>query len=194
MDKSGKGCTVYDIVINPSFLDKTEADPVFMQFFLSIVFDGLEQKYSVVLDRVCTRLKRKKALGQPADQMVRTSKKPLIMEMKSEEKANINNTLIQEVPNEDQKNRAPSPEYVIYREPAKGKPEFMVLEVKLPGVRSSKHFTLDAGEDRVVLETTGPATFYLDIDLAYYVINSDIGAQFNRKTKVLTVTLPVQKT
>jgi hypothetical protein len=30
--------------------------------------------------------------------------------------------------------RAPSPEYVIYREPAKGKPEFMVLEVKLPGV------------------------------------------------------------
>jgi hypothetical protein len=82
-----------------------QADPVFMQFFLSIVFDGLEQKYSVVLDRVCTRLKRKKALGQPADQMVRTSKKPLIMEMKSEEKANINNTLIQEVPNEDQKNR-----------------------------------------------------------------------------------------
>jgi hypothetical protein len=28
-----------------------QADPVFMQFFLSIVFDGLEQKYSVVLDR-----------------------------------------------------------------------------------------------------------------------------------------------
>ena len=44
--------------------------------------------------------------------------------------------------------------------------------------------TLDVGEDRIVLETTGRATFYLDIDLAYYVSNSDVGAQFNRKTKV----------
>ena len=47
-------------------------------------------------------------------------------------------------------------------------------------------------EDRVVLDTLEPSQFHLDIDLAYYVKNGKVGAQFNRKTKKLVVTMPTQ--
>ncbi len=46
------------------------------------------------------------------------------------------------------------------------------------------------GEDRLVLNTR-PKLFYLDIDLPYLVDSEDTGAQFNRQSKVLTVTLTV---
>ncbi|XP_062518710.1 PIH1 domain-containing protein 1-like [Corticium candelabrum] len=186
IDKSGKGCTVYDIIVHPLFYEKTETDPIFMSFFVTIMFDGLEQKYSLALDRKFTRLKRKKAMGCLTEQFVRTSRKPLIMEMKNEEETCVEESVAREPETyaNEEHNSDPQPDFVIYREPGTGKPDFIVLEVKLPGVHSSKYVTLDIGEDCVVLKTTGRAKFYLDVDLTYYVIISDARAQFNRKTKV----------
>ena len=46
------------------------------------------------------------------------------------------------------------------------------------------------GEDRVVLKTR-PNLFLLDVDLPYLVDNGETGAQFNKLSQVLTVTLPV---
>lgn len=47
----GSQCTCYDICINPSFYDKILQKPTFMGFLMSIVIEGLEEKYSVSLDR-----------------------------------------------------------------------------------------------------------------------------------------------
>ena len=47
------------------------------------------------------------------------------------------------------------------------------------------------GEDRLVLKTSRPNLFFLDIDLPYLVNNEETGAQFNRQNGMLTITLPV---
>ena len=47
----GKGCTVYDVVINQTFFERTQRSQVMLGFFLSVVLEGLEQKYDTTLDR-----------------------------------------------------------------------------------------------------------------------------------------------
>ena len=64
--EGGKSCTAYDVVVNPKFLKKTEVnidttkhlteqilqeDDVFHSFFMTVILDGLEQKYELTLDR-----------------------------------------------------------------------------------------------------------------------------------------------
>lgn len=46
---------------------------------------------------------------------------------------------------EEVSNCAPVPDYSLLKEPEEGRPEYYVLEVKLPGVRSAKTLTLDVG-------------------------------------------------
>ena len=56
--------------------------------------------------------------------------------------------------------------------------------------KSSKNVSLEVGEDRVLLKTR-PNLFYLDIDLPFLLNNEETGSQFNRQSKVLTITIPV---
>ena len=51
MDKSGGGCTVYDIVVNTKFLEKMQTSEVFKAFFLSVSMEGIEDKYKTTIDR-----------------------------------------------------------------------------------------------------------------------------------------------
>ena len=55
---------------------------------------------------------------------------------------------------------------------------------------SSQALTLDISEDRVVL-TAKPNLYHLDIDLPYTVESTEAGAQFNKDSRILFVTLPV---
>ena len=55
---------------------------------------------------------------------------------------------------------------------------------------SSKNISLEVGEDRVLLKSR-PNLFYLDIDLPFLLNSEETGSQFNRQSKVLTVTIPV---
>ena len=47
----GKGCTVYDVVVNPSFFETMHSREILMGFFLTVVLEGLEAKYNISLDR-----------------------------------------------------------------------------------------------------------------------------------------------
>ena len=47
----GKGCTAYDVVINPTFFESISSRELLMGFFLTVVLEGLEAKYNVTLDR-----------------------------------------------------------------------------------------------------------------------------------------------
>lgn len=63
-DKSGNPAMAYDIAINTNFLAKMEANEIFKQFFLNIVFEGLEDKYQIKInmENFCI-LKNRKAMG-----------------------------------------------------------------------------------------------------------------------------------
>lgn len=184
LDNKGQGCTVYDVAINPTFYSKLKNSELFQSFFLTIVFEGLESKYNIELERTWAVLKNKKCMGSLHPHCIRSKSKPVIMEMDD----NQGETIKEEDVNSNSK--ASTPKYKILREPPQGRPEFLVIEIVLPGIKSTKDATLDVGEDRVLLHVN-PAKYHLDINLPFEVDNDKCGAQFNRKTKVLTVTLPV---
>ena len=75
------GCTAYDVAINPIFYDKMQNSELFHSFFLTIVFEGLETKYNIELERKWTVLKNRKCMGSLHPHCIRSKSKPVIMEM-----------------------------------------------------------------------------------------------------------------
>ena len=54
LKKAGSACTAYDICISSSFFNKVNENNSFMGFLISIAIEGLENKYSLKLDRSMT--------------------------------------------------------------------------------------------------------------------------------------------
>ena len=176
LDNRGKGCTAYDIIISPSFLHTILNSKTFLGFFMSIVFEAISTKYEVELERNWIMLKAKKFLGKVDEQNVRTKK--LIQEVSS------NDGLASSVTT-----KAERPEFDIIAEP-ENNPEFLIAEIQLPNVASAKSIILDVGEDRLVL-CTRPKQYELDIYLPYNLNQEECGSQFDLRTRILTVTMPV---
>lgn len=198
VDKSGNGCTVYDVVVNPQFMEKMKTSELFKTFFLTVMMEGLEQKYDTELSRDWVILKNRRCVGTLQQQYVRTQSKPFIMEMEGQDStgtvSGVKPGLIQEIDSskEDSRSKGIEPDYRIVQEPPTGHPEFLVAEITLPQVKLSSSLSLDLGEDRILLQTRSNI-YYLDIYLPYFIVQEDCGAQFNRKTRILTITMPVQE-
>lgn len=186
LDNSNEACSAYDICISPDFLKKILENATFMGFFMSIVIEGLEEKYKIKLDRNCKMLKNKKFMGKINEQHIRVQSKPLIAEMNDSGSQNDQENTLANQP----ERRKETPKYKIFREPTDGPIEFLVAEIELPKIISAKSLSLDIGEDRILL-TTRSGLYHLDIFLSYQLNQSESGAQFDKKTKVLTITMPV---
>lgn len=72
------------MVINPAFYSKLQNSELFNSFFLTIVFEGLESKYGIELERNWTILKNKKCMGVLHPHCIRSKSKPVIMEMEED--------------------------------------------------------------------------------------------------------------
>jgi len=48
---AGKPCTVYDVAINSTFYSKVESSLLFQTFLVTISMEGLEDKYTMELDK-----------------------------------------------------------------------------------------------------------------------------------------------
>ncbi|XP_078286939.1 PIH1 domain-containing protein 1 isoform X2 [Rhinoraja longicauda] len=179
VDNSGNGCTAYDIVINPTFYNKIRNNKLFMEFFMTIGFEGLDNKYNLEMSREWRMLKNRKFLGSMAEQNIRTKSKPIIQELKSSTTSTGSGTkpLVSEVES------SVEPEYSIVAEPGDQHPSFLVAEISLPKVDSARSLLLDLGEDRIVLWAR-PDLYHLDIYIPYNVIPEESGSQFNRNTRV----------
>lgn len=199
LDKSGKGCTVYDVVISQGFMKKIKEKEIFMSFFMTVALEGLEDKYKINLSRDCKLLKNKKFMGTLPEHNVRTKSKPQIQEVRKlmEELKVKDGTKqmpdfqkIQEVI-DDTKSPAKEPKYVIFKDPPDENPKFLVVEIQLPGVISAKSVQLDVNEDTLLL-TTRSDIFRLHVKyLPFDVIPEETLSQFNKQTSCLTVTLTV---
>eukprot|EP00731_Ephydatia_muelleri_P023372 Em0015g955a len=206
-DNAGQECTAYDVIISDKFFETIQKRPVMKDFLLTVVLEGLEEKYGVVLSRDCRFSRTGSSWGPLPEQVVRQKPKPYIVEMGSMESSNqpqgaggasgkkASKTLQEELnDNEERKQRyfsspdtTPQPQYTLMREPVDGNlPDFMVMEIQLPGIGTSKNLCLEVGEDRLVLKTR-PKLFHLDVDLPYLVHNQETGAQFNGQSKVRDV-------
>ncbi|CAJ1075998.1 PIH1 domain-containing protein 1 isoform X2 [Xyrichtys novacula] len=159
IDNSSQGCTAYDVVINQDFFQKCQKDPLFQQFVILVSLEGLENKYNLELSRDWKVLKNRKFLGSINEQNIRTKSKPVIQELQ------------------------PQPEFTLLVEPPTGDPEYLIAEIKLPGVPSSRSLVLDVGEDRLVL-TARPSLFHLDIFHPFFIDQEKSVAQYNNSTQV----------
>ncbi|XP_053672167.1 PIH1 domain-containing protein 1 [Anopheles nili] len=66
LDKSSQNCQVCDIAINSTFFERIDTEGGLMrEFLISVLFDGVENKYSIALDESNFRiLKNKKVMGK----------------------------------------------------------------------------------------------------------------------------------
>ena len=177
VDNRGNGCIAYDIIINPNYLHTINNSKIFFGFLMSIIMEGILNKYNVELEKNWTLLKNKKFLGKIEEQNLR--KKTLIQEISSttDHSHSAHNTK--------------RPKCEIVREPDDGHPEFLVAEVHLPKINNASAVLVDVGEDRLVV-CTRPNLYSLDIFLPYSLVQEECGSQFDINSKVLTITMPVQ--
>ncbi|CAN0426683.1 unnamed protein product [Lampetra planeri] len=185
-DTGGNVCTAYDVVINPEFYDRAKGSELFMNFLLIVVLEGLEDKYHIQINKEWKLLKNRKFMGSLSQQHVRTRPRPVIQELSSGSS---------QLPSNQPKDRESivQPKYRLLREPASGQPRFLVAEINLPKMTSSSSLQLDLGEDRVVLSTQPSRLPCLEFDLPWCVQQEESSAQFNRDTKILHITMPVQE-
>lgn len=180
-DKSEKEVDVYDIVIHSNFLQKILGSVYFKEFFLTLVFDALEEKFSLTLTREFTLLKNRKQMGALQTQNVRSKSKPVIMEMDPNAYTRETSRNTTETPS-----RYVEPVHAFRLDNG-----MLRVEVQLPKVATINGVTLDVGEDCLIVDA--PVGGYrLDVDLPQMVDNESASAEFDRRTRKLVVTVPVQ--
>ncbi|KAF7647517.1 hypothetical protein LDENG_00171200 [Lucifuga dentata] len=175
LDNSSQGCTAYDVVINQEFFQRCQKDPLFQQFVILVSLEGLENKYNLELSRDWKVLRNRKFLGSVSEQNIRMKSKPFIQEVQPEGGSTAT---------------AKRPEFSLFVAPPAGEPQYLVAEIKLPGVASARSLVLDVGEDRLLLHAR-PSLFYLDVFHPLSVDQDKSTAQYNTHTQLLTVSMPL---
>ncbi|XP_045768080.1 PIH1 domain-containing protein 1-like [Maniola jurtina] len=187
-DKSGAPATVYDVAINPEFFSKIEKDDLFQTFFLTVVFEGLQDKYQFELDmQKFTVLKNRKSIGTLQSHRIQ------IRDVKKcEEKAK---PLIEEIQKPAKISElAPAKKrefvYRLRREPPTGEIEYLLAEFMVPASVELKDLNLEIGEDRLVLDSKGLFES-VDFFLPCSVDQDIVDAQLNRNKDMLYVKMPI---
>ncbi|XP_028929384.1 PIH1 domain-containing protein 1 [Ornithorhynchus anatinus] len=165
LDKSGQGCTAYDVAINSDFYEKLRTNDFFLEFFVTVALEGLSSKYGVELSSEWRLLKHRPFLGSISEQSIRTQNRPGIQELASPE----------------------APALTLWLEP----PSLMTAEIALPKLDSARSLALSLGEDRLVL-AGADSPYRLDVYVPHNVVQERSRAAFNRDSKILTVTMPLQ--
>lgn len=130
-DKSGAPATAYDVAINPEFFKKIEKDELFQTFFLTVVFEGLQDKYQfeVEMQQKYTILKNRKSVGILQSHRIQIrdiagaetmTKSPLIEEIDESSTGKFMSSNKRDII------------YRLRREPPTGEIEFLMAEFKIP--------------------------------------------------------------
>ncbi|XP_046387634.1 PIH1 domain-containing protein 1-like [Ischnura elegans] len=213
-DKSGKPCSVFDIVVNPEFYKKVESSQLYRRFIITAVFEALEDKYGIELEKdEFTILKGRKCKGGMTDHRIQVRSKPLVEMMPSSMMSNISEKeldaksgsngskkpLITEIettpifaPNERTDTEKQKPPYIIRRKYSNEGDCIMVAEILLKDVLLAKDIELDVGEDRILLQTKSNR-YHLDLFHPYIIDQEKTTAKFSTENKVLLVEMPLER-
>lgn len=184
LDVAKQGCTAYDAVMSTDAFNEIKVRAGMREFIIELVISQIEHKFKTLLDRDYNVLTKRRKYGTLEPHRIRTSKKK-IAEMTGPGSSGGGDGA-----DSTTETDIPAPTYTLQKEPAEGRPEFYVLEVELPTIRSSKALALDVGEDRLEL-SAHPRKFQLGLNFEWPLEAKETGAQFDKKRHVLTVTLTV---
>ncbi|XP_056341402.1 PIH1 domain-containing protein 1 isoform X2 [Oenanthe melanoleuca] len=181
LDRGGRGCTAYDVVVNSGFFRTLQADPLYLEFFLTVAMEGLSEKYGVELELTGWRvLRNRKFLGSISAQSIRARPRPRI----------------QELPGPPE-----PPQFVVVAEPSAQEPKVLQARVHLPQ-EGAGSLWLGLSEERLLLArppaggaAAGPPArqgALLELGLPLRADPARCRARFHRRSKVLTVTVPLR--
>nr|CAD7193931.1 unnamed protein product [Timema douglasi] len=220
---AGNPSIVYDVAVSSDFFAKVETSPIFKSFLVSVVLEGVQNKYDITLDtEEVVILKNRKVMGTLRPHRVQqrevNTQGPLIQEVYppintsssgSKIKPRQGSSAIERVdfahPSPLQVEKLDTvlptsqtverkPEYRIICEPVEGEPQHLVGEFKLTDVLSSQELTLDVGEDRIVLEGRKKG-YLIDVFVPYLIDQDNTSALFDTSTRLPTITtLPIRFT
>lgn len=198
LDNNANTVVVFDVCINPQFFTKISNSKLFMSFFISIVIEGLEEKYQILLDKNYVMLKNKKFLGKIQEQYIRIKSKPIISEVETPANTDLNVKQSNNVNKADTKfntSIGETPKYrikKIFIDELNTKIDYLEAEIELPKVISSQSVTLDIGQDRIVLNTRSNI-YHLDIFIPFSINQDECNAKYDYKTHVLTIKMPLNE-
>lgn len=184
-DKSGDLCSVYDVAVHSSLIEKIEKNQLFRVFFMTVVVEGLQQKYNIKINMTSNNpfivMKNRKVLGtlrphriQQRD--VKPIPSPIIQEVSSS--------------NPGAPNIGADPKLKLELHPAEGDPQYLLAKVRVK-VASEKDIALDVGEDRLVLTSTKRKEPFVDIFFPYNVDQSKTTAEYSRTNQELKIYMPI---
>ncbi|KAH8378129.1 hypothetical protein KR093_009461 [Drosophila rubida] len=196
-DRSNNSVEVCDIAIHPNFLAKIKKSQLFNNFFLQIVAEALSEKYNIQINMHKTIiLSNRKFIGTLVAHRVRnddvqravSSSDPGKPQL-SGQQSSTGQQLVQEIDeayasnirNRWIKNREP-----IYKLRARLRNEVVheiQAELYLPNCVSSQEFSLDIGEDRILLESLKHGILF-DKFVNYRLNQERAQALFDKTSKV----------
>ncbi|KAM6032510.1 LOW QUALITY PROTEIN: PIH1 domain-containing protein 1 [Theristicus caerulescens] len=172
LDRGGRGCTAYDVVVNSGFFRTLQADPLYLEFFLTVAMEGLSEKYGVELELTGWRvLQNRKFMGSISAQNIRARPRPHIQELEGP---------------------PARPQFVVVAEPSSQHPQVLQARVLLPHAAGAGSLWLGLSEERLVLGGAEGGPPLLELGLPLPPDPARCHARFHRRTKVLTVTMPLQ--
>ncbi|XP_032595409.1 PIH1 domain-containing protein 1 isoform X2 [Drosophila grimshawi] len=211
-DRSDNSVEVCDIAINPKFLAKTKKSQLFNNFFLQIVAEALSEKHNIQISMENTIiLTNRKFIGTLVAHRVRnddvkqaekfdiaidSSDFPQVQLKQDKQSSSKPASLVQEIDEEHAakirnswaKSREP-----IYKLRARVRDEIVDeirAELYLPNCVSSQEFSLDIGEDRILIESQKHGYFF-DKFVSYRLNQERAQALFDKTSKMLQVRIPV---
>ncbi|XP_066064110.1 PIH1 domain-containing protein 1 isoform X1 [Chamaea fasciata] len=186
LDRGGRGCTAYDVVVNSGFFRTLQADPLYLEFFLTVALEGLSEKYGVELELTGWRvLRNRRFLGSISAQNIRPRARPHI----------------QELPGPPE-----PPQFVVVAQPSAQEPKVLQARVHLPQVEGAESLWLGLSEERLLLARPPPGGTagdweagppsrqgaLLELGLPRPADPARCRARFHRRSQVLTVTMPLR--
>ncbi|MPC36174.1 PIH1 domain-containing protein 1 [Portunus trituberculatus] len=175
---AGEDCVAYDVVVSPEFFSRLNDSPLFHNFFVIASMEGIEEKYSITLDKNgWTVLKNKKYHGNLSDQTVLTTL-PMVQELSAarhwkpsdvpasttcpdSSSASLDSPkspakpLISEVSTKiisEKTDKKIQPCFTLSKSAGEGGMDDLVAEVELPSVVTGQKVEVNVGEDRLVVE------------------------------------------
>lgn len=212
-DKSGKSVEISDIAVNSEFYAKKikRGDGLFYHFLITLIFESLEQKYKIEIDvsnfihlknRACidslvehqiynrdVKTVEKFHADSERNEILGADDSDDIMIGSGDQNKNPGKVLIQEIPTRnDFKPRKSIPNV---NEPehrlVSGNDQFnrqqLIAEFYLPDVRSVEEVTIEANDDRLVLESSKHG-YSFDGFLPHRINESKTQAEFDKERMV----------
>lgn len=186
VDRGGRPCTVFDVIVHPDTLALAQGQPRMKQLVADTALEAVEKAHGLKLEHHGVRYPKMKFKGTFQPTVIRRPLKPGRQEPHYEIRYRH---AIRDVPTNTYQ-YGPGPRGRRIEDPCR--PTHLLVEVELPEFDTMKGVDLDVTSTQLTLESSGPAAYYLSIPLSYVVDEERGQAKFDKSTKKLTVTLPVQ--